>query len=151
MLVLQLREDNTSDMRIHPLRRTHRPSADLLLSSSHIWVWATGLCCVMLRALWDFANIECLGLVVSLGGKRAGETASAGLAEQLPEYLEITKTLRAVGLSHVPVHGGQLLGDDKELPHVEDILKEIYEAAPPLGLTLVLSSSVTGVAIFAQQ
>ena len=113
---LQLREDNLTDIR---------------------------LTCLMLRALWELSNTECMGIVLSRDPGEDDPRESSNLADSADE---IRGTLSELGLAHVPVYAPAGEGTTSS-----EGLRVVYELAPPIGVTLIVASCATGVAAFAEQ
>jgi len=68
--------------------------------------------------------------------------------DHCPLAEEVREVLHRLGLGHVPLH--IVPRADMRSQNVDRML-ELYKAAPPTGLTLVVTSTFTGIALFAQQ
>jgi len=128
ILCLQLRWDNLSD---------------------------TLLTCLTLRAFWDLRLASCLGIIISLDPKDTMDKKSQdddsdeSTLQELAE--DVCNTLRNIGLSHIPTH---IVGGDTKEQHTHlatEKLLSLYECAPPIGVTLILTSTFTSVEPFARE
>mmetsp|Transcript_6060 Transcript_6060/g.10477 ORF Transcript_6060/g.10477 Transcript_6060/m.10477 type:complete len:941 (+) Transcript_6060:95-2917(+) len=97
----------------------------------------TGLAMAMLRTLYEFDTVECVGVVVS----PAPPGQSSQTTAEHTQY--IRKALDQLGLPFVPTFEA---GSETS---TEAHLRRLYESALPTGVTLVLTGSFTGVAEFA--
>ena len=86
------------------------------------------------------ATAAAAAAAVATAAVEAEEKADAKLLEQASE---ISATLHALGLAHVPVH---VVSCDAS---ASEHLRRLYRQAPPVGVTLIVTSTFTEVAAFA--
>jgi len=131
----------------------------------------TLLTCLMLRSLWDLRLASVLGVIVSInpsdsknqstsngdedtnGGSKhssadensveSNSTLSA-LAESIKE------TLSSIGLSHVKFRVVSGDNEQEQKKRATEAFLELYESAPPIGVTLALTSTFSSVWPFAE-
>ena len=121
----------------------------------------TLLTCLMLRSLWDLRLASVLGVVVSIDpsdsqeGNLSNRSDDANNAAEPSSSLfdqaeSIKETLSLIGLSHVKflVVSGDNAQDRKE--RATEAFLDLYESAPPIGVTLALTSTFSSVWPFAE-
>ncbi|KAL1514517.1 hypothetical protein AB1Y20_003615 [Prymnesium parvum] len=140
----------------------------------------TMLACLLLRAFWDLGLCSCLAILLSfdtaaieLGDMPPGTAppaaaldTEASKAAVLAYASAIRATLNELGLRHVALHlvsssiaaptplAPAAAGEAAPFPSAErasDILYELYQKAPPVGVTLVAASALTDIWSFAQE
>jgi hypothetical protein len=113
----------------------------------------TLLTCLMLRSLWDLRLASVLGVIVSIDpsyskGRDKGSEESNSMLGALAE--SIKETLSSIGLGHVNflVVAGDNAQEQKK--RATEAFLELYESSPPIGVTLVLTSTFSSVWPFAE-
>ena len=116
----------------------------------------TLLTCLMLRSLWDLRLASVLGVIVSVDPSDSNDKHSNGGNSDESKStlsalaLSIQETLSSIGLAHVTflVVSGDKLEERKK--RATEAFLELYESAPPIGVTLVLTSTFSSVWPFAE-
>ena len=123
----------------------------------------TIIACVLLRSFWDLGLSSCMALLLSVDHAEVKTTEGAA-AEAGAAIVAIRQTLADVGLSHVKLHvisNVERCKDDStwlegqcadiKVEDASSVLHELYQRAPPVGVTLVVDSPLTHIWKFAQQ
>ncbi len=127
----------------------------------------TLLTCLMLRSLWDLRLASVLGVIVSINpsdpsGNEEGKSSNSSKQSPAEESSDdanstlsalaesIKETLSSIGLAHVTFHvvSGDNVQEQKK--RATEAFLELYESAPPIGVTLVLTSTFSSVWPFAE-
>eukprot|EP00985_Skeletonema_marinoi_P023994 scaffold16348_cov126-Skeletonema_marinoi.AAC.1 len=127
----------------------------------------TLLTCLMLRSLWDLRLASVLGVIVSInpsdstGNEDEDESGDSrqSPADKISDESKSTlsalaesikETLSSIGLAHVKflVVSGDNAQEQKK--RATEAFLELYESAPPIGVTLVLTSTFSSVWPFAE-
>ena len=120
----------------------------------------TLLTCLMLRSLWDLRLASVLGVIVSINpsdsnGKSSQQLSADKSSDESNSTLcdlagSIKETLSLIGLAHVNflVVSGDNAQEQKK--RATEAFLELYESSPPIGVTLVLTSTFSSVWPFAE-
>lgn len=122
----------------------------------------TLLTCLMLRSLWDLRLASVLGVIVSINPSDPGKSSNSSKQSSADESSgepnstlsalaeSIKETLSSIGLAHVAFHvvSGDNIQEQKKIATAAFL--ELYESAPPIGVSLVLTSTFSSVWPFAE-
>lgn len=122
----------------------------------------TLLTCLMLRSLWDLRLASVLGVIVSINPSDLDKSSNSSKQSPADESSDgpnstlsalaesIKETLSSIGLAHVTfrVVSGDNVQEQKKIATAAFL--ELYESAPPIGVTLVLTSTFSSVWPFAE-
>jgi len=125
------------------------------------------LACVMLRTLYELGILNCAGIVMSPGpgttpasGPMPPSEAHWSEADVRRDFVEdeakeIAATLEALGLDHVPVLVSRTYAErgagPEDRPTAVDHLRQLYEQAPPSGVSLLVAGCMGDVNLFAER
>ncbi|KAL7442130.1 hypothetical protein ACHAXM_011147 [Skeletonema potamos] len=131
----------------------------------------TLLTCLMLRSLWDLRLASVLGVIVSISssdsknqttsngaGHKSGNLKHSSADENSVESNStlsalaesIKETLSSIGLSHVKCLVVSGDNEQEQKKRATEAFLELYESAPPIGVTLALTSTFSSVWPFAE-
>jgi len=151
----------------HGLAMNHHRRIHFILLTQPQWYNHADelLACVILRTLYELGVLNCAGIVVSPGpgamrasGPMPGNDLEANMVSRdfaQEEAKEIMATLEALGLDHVPVLVSQTYAErgagPGDRPTAVDHLRQLYEQAPPTGVSLLVAGCMGDANLFAER